>query len=185
MAGEFDCPVREPKQYGVFRRCEPVANQSSTFCQELSKELIGSIVYIEVGTRYADTDGNTYVLEQVLDDNSGDPAPPSELLPVDIFGVRYGQGFRSVVYGCPEDHYIVRSCTDIYGDGIRIYRLTGGVSSWPDSDIGTLFEVPGGVCYEIFKRVGELEARQYSFYALRKDQKRGEGGCGDCPGGTE
>ena len=181
VAGEFDCPVREPKQYGVFRRCEPVAGQSPTFCQELSKELIGSTVYIEINTRYADASGNTYVLEQVLDDNSIDPAPPSELLPADIFGVRYGQGFRSIVYGCPEDHYIVRSCTDIYGDGIRIYKLNKGVSYWDnEAGIGTLFEVPGGVCFEIFKRVSELEAREYANYALRKDQIIGDGGCGDC-----
>ena len=185
VAGEFDCPVREPKQYGVFRRCEPVAGQSSTFCQELSKQLIGSGVYIQINTRYADTDGNTYVLEQVLDDNSIDPAPPSELLPVDVFGVRYGPGFRTRELGCPEDVYIVRSCTDVYGSGIQESRLPGGVSSWPDSDIGTLFEVSGKVCWEIFKRVSEVEGKNYSTYYLRKDQKRGEGGCGDCPGGIE
>ena len=48
VAGEFDCPVRVPKQYGVFRRCEPVAGQSPTFCQELSQQLIESLNLIDI-----------------------------------------------------------------------------------------------------------------------------------------
>ena len=180
VAGEFDCPVRVPKKYGVFRRCEPVAGQSPTFCQELNNQLIDSPSLIQINTRYADASGNTYVLEQVLDDNSIDPAPPSELLPVDVRGFRLGNGFSYKEQGCPEDYYIVRSCTDVYGSGILIYKLPSGVSNWPNSDIGTLFEVPGGVCFEIFKRVSELEGREYSSYALRKSQIISDGGCGDC-----
>ena len=124
VAGEFDCPSRVPKKFGVFRRCEPVAGQSATFCQELSQQIIDSITFLaRINTRYADASGNTYVLEQILDTNSIDPAPPSELLPVDVRGFRLNDGFSYREEGCPEDYYIVRSCTDIYGSGIKIFRL--------------------------------------------------------------
>ena len=186
VAGEFGCPVRIPKKYGVFRRCEPVAGQSPTFCQEFNNKLLDSSWLMKTNTRYADASGNTYVLEQVLDDNSIDPAPPSELLPVDFRGFRLGNGFRSRETGCPEDYYIVRSCTDVYGSGILIYRLSEGVSSWKNYGIGTLFSVPGLVCFEIFKRVSEQEGREnYASYSLAKRQIIGDGGCGDCDDGNQ
>ena len=184
VAGEFDCPVQTPRKFGVFRRCEPVAGQSATFCQELSQRIIESITSLaRINARYADASGNTYVLEQILNTNSIDPAPPSELLPVMINGTKLGEnGFTFPADGCPEDVYIVRSCTDVYGTGTLIYRLAGGVSNWTTADIGTLFEISGGVCFEIYKRVSEAEGAKYSTYYLRAFDIIGDGGCGDCPG---
>ena len=123
------------------------------------------------------------MLEQILDTNSIDPAPPSELLPVMVNGTKLGEnGFTYPADGCPEDVYIVRSCTDVYGTGTLIYRLPGGVSNWTNADIGTLFEISGGVCFEIYQRVSEAQGAQYSTYYLRAFDIIGDGGCGDCPG---
>ena len=182
VAGEFDCPVYNTARFGVFRRCVPVAGQSITFSMQLTQAILDSSVFTKVNTRYADSSGNPYVLESVRPDSGIDPAI-TDLLPVDIYGTRFGERlFTFPATGCPEDVYIIQSCTDVYGTGLNQYRLPGGVSDWPESDIGTLFEVSGGVCYEIIKRVSEAESKNYNTYYLTKAEKRGEGGCGDCPG---
>ena len=180
VAGEFDCPALIPKEFGVFRMCDPTPSDDPVVCMELTQQLTDSLTLADVGTRYADASGNTYVLEQRKDAPSSDPLVTG-LLPVNIRGVRFQGGFAfDAARGCPEDYYLVRSCTDAYGTGILIYRLYKGVSSWPKADIGTLFEVAGSVCFEIFKRVSEAESREYGAYGLTQSNIIGDGGCGDC-----
>tara|TARA_B100001057_G_scaffold2124_3_gene1956 strand:+ start:4954 stop:6294 length:1341 start_codon:yes stop_codon:yes gene_type:complete len=183
VAGEFDCPAIIPKEFGVFRMCEPTSSDDPVVCMELTQQLTDSLTLADVGVRYADSSGKTYVLEQRRDTASSDPLVTG-LLPVNVRGVRFQGGFSfTPAQGCPEDVYLVQSCTDIYGDGIRKYALNKGVSNWPspEFDIGTLFQISSGVCFEIFKRVSELEGLNYNTYGIRQSDKIAEGGCGECP----